>query len=66
MKTKNAPKDLKCKINHPFFFGDRGSQKGGRSDTWEKFPKIPFFGGDGVPKKYDENHGDDEKDDDDD
>ena len=28
-----------------FFFGNRGSQKGGRggSDTWEKFPKNPVF-----------------------
>ena len=44
MKTKNAPKDLKCKINHTFFFGKRGSQKGGGgSDTWEKFPKNPVF-----------------------
>ena len=46
MKTKNAPKDLKCKINHTFFFGNRGSQKGGRgggSDTWEIFPKNPVF-----------------------
>ena len=54
MKTKNAPKDLKCKINHTFFFGNRGSQKGGRgggSDTWEKFPKNPVFFLGGVPKK---------------
>ena len=29
LKTKNAPKDLKRKINHTFFFGNRGSQKGG-------------------------------------
>ena len=46
MKTKNAPQDLKCKINHTFFFGNRGSQKGGRgggSDTWEIFPKNPVF-----------------------
>ena len=31
-----------------FFFGNRGSQKGGRgggSDLWKKFPKIPFFFG---------------------
>ena len=26
-----------------FFFGNRGSQKGGGSDTWEKFPKNPVF-----------------------
>ena len=48
VKTKHAPNDLKCKINL-FFFGNRGSQKGGggggggESDTWEKFPKNPFF-----------------------
>ena len=47
MKTKNAPKDLKCKINHTFFFGNRGFQKGGR---WGRGPtlgknsqKITFF-----------------------
>ena len=39
MKTKNVPKDLKCKINHTFFFGNRGSH------TWEKFPKNPVFWG---------------------
>ena len=31
-----------------FFFGNRGSQKGGgESDIWEKFPKNPFFWGGG-------------------
>ena len=49
VKTKNAPKGLKCKINQTFFFENTGSQKGGRgggSDTWDKFPKNPvyFFG----------------------
>ena len=50
MKTKNAAKDLKYKINHTFFFGNRGSQKGGGggSDIWEKFPKNPVFLGGGV------------------
>ena len=46
VKTKNAPKGLKCKINQTFFFENTGSQKGGRgggSDTWEKFPKNPVF-----------------------
>ena len=43
MKTKNAPKDLKCKINHTFFW-KRGFPKGGRGyDTREKFPKNPVF-----------------------
>ena len=48
MKTKNAPKDLKCKINDTFFFGNRGSQKGGRGGV-RHLGKIPkkyrFFGG---------------------
>ena len=46
MKTKNAPKDLKCKINKTFFL-ETGVPKrgggGGGSDTWEKFPKNPGF-----------------------
>jgi len=51
MKTKNAPKDLKCKINHTFFFGNRGSQKGGGGDLTfgRNSQKIPFFLGGGVP-----------------
>ena len=51
MKTKNAPKDLKCKINHTFFL-ETGVPKrggGGGSDTWEIFPKIPFLFLGGVP-----------------
>ena len=32
-----------------FFFGNRGSQKGGGSDTWEIFPKNPVFWGGGRP-----------------
>ena len=46
MKTKNAPKDLKCKINHTFFFWKQGFPKGGEgggSDIWEKFPKLPVW-----------------------
>ena len=30
VKTKNAPRGLKCKINQTFFFENTGSQKGGR------------------------------------
>ena len=43
---------LKRKINHTFFFGNRGYQKGGRGgyDIWEKFPKNPVFFLGGVPK----------------
>ena len=48
MKTKNAPKDLKCKINHTFFL-ETGVPKRGGSDTWEKFPKNPVFWGGGRP-----------------
>ena len=50
MKTKNAPKDLKRKINHTFFL-ETGVPKrgGGGSDTWEKFPKNPVFFLDSVP-----------------
>ena len=59
MKTKNAPKGLKC--NKPYFFFEtgvpkRGGGEGG-SDIWEKFPKNPvsfflfFWGGVGVPKR---------------
>ena len=48
MKTKNAPKDLKCKINHTFFL-ETGSQ-GNRGPTFGKnSQKIPFFWGGGVP-----------------
>ena len=47
VKTKNAPNDLKCKINHTFFFGNRGSQKGGRGGggptLGKNSQKIPFF-----------------------
>ena len=43
MKTKNAPKDLKCKINHTFFFWKQGVPKGGGAGIWEKFTKNPVF-----------------------
>ena len=44
MKTKNAPKDLKCKTNHTFFFfGNRGSQKGGGVRHLGKIPKKSRF-----------------------
>ena len=47
VKTKNAPNDLKGKINHTFFFGNRGSQKGGRGGPTlgKNSQKIPFFEG---------------------
>jgi len=53
MKTKNAPKDLKCKIKHTFFFGNRDSEKGGRGGPTLKknSQKIPFFFWGGVPKE---------------
>ena len=41
VKTKNVPKGLKCKLNLIYFFGNMGSQKGGESDIWGKFPKNP-------------------------
>ena len=44
VKTKNAPKGLKCKINQTFFFENTGSQKGGGgADIWGKFPNNPVF-----------------------
>ena len=43
MKTKNAPKDLKCKINDAFFLETGVPNRGGGSDTREKFPKNPVF-----------------------
>ena len=49
MKTKNAPKDLKCKINHTFFFWKQGFPKGGEGGGVRHLGKIPkkscFFGG---------------------
>ena len=36
MKTKNAPKDLKCKINHTFFFWKQGFPKGGEGSPIPK------------------------------
>ena len=47
MKTKNAPKDLKCKINHTFFFGNRGSPKGGGGGVRHlgKIPQTSRLGG---------------------
>ena len=53
MKTKNAPKDLKCKINHTFFFLETGVPKRGGGGGVRHLGKIPkksrFFWG-GVPK----------------
>ena len=46
VKTKNAPKGLKCKINQTFFFENTGSQKGGRGGgptLGKNSQKIPFF-----------------------
>ena len=45
VKTKNAPNDLKCKINHTFFLETGVPKRGewGGSDTWEKFPTNPVF-----------------------
>ena len=46
VKTKNAPNGLNCKINHIFFFGNTGSQKGGTGGDptfGKKFPKNPVF-----------------------
>ena len=46
MKTKNAPKDLKCKINHTFFFWKQGFPKGGEGGGGPTFgknsPNFPF------------------------
>ena len=53
VKTKNAPKGLKCKINQTFFFENTGSQKGGRGGgptLGKNSQKIPFFFFDSVPK----------------
>ena len=50
MKTKNAPKDLKCKINHTFFW-KQGFPKGGGGGgptLGKNSQKIPFFGGGGA------------------
>ena len=41
MKTKNAPKDLKCKINHTFFFWKQGFPKGGEGGGARHLGKIP-------------------------
>ena len=44
MKTKNAPKDLKCKINHTSFFLETGVPKRGGGPTLGKnSQKIPGF-----------------------
>ena len=45
VKTKNAPKGLKCKINQTFFFENTGSQKGGRGGVRHlgKIPKKSRF-----------------------
>ena len=63
MKTKNAPKGLKCKINQTFFW-KQGFPKGGEGRGGPTFgknsPKILFLffffffflgGGGGVPKR---------------
>ena len=56
VKTKNAPNDLKCKINHTFFFGNRGSQKGERGGGVRHLGKIPkksrlfFWGASLIPE----------------
>ena len=55
MKTKNARKDLKCPKNIFFFFGNRGSQKGGRGVRHlGKIPKKSrfFLGRGGVGGPY--------------
>ena len=53
MKIKNVPKGLKCKINTNFLFWIRGSQKGGGSDVWEKFPNnVVFFFFESVPNQH--------------
>ena len=41
--TKNAPKDLKCKINDNIFFENWGSKKGGGPTFGENSQKILFF-----------------------
>ena len=44
MKTKNAPKDLKRKINHTFFLETGVPKRGGGGPTLGKnSQKIPFF-----------------------
>ena len=52
MKTKNAPMDLKCKINHTFFFWKQGfpiwdpkGDEGGGPTLGKNSQKIPFFFG---------------------
>jgi len=51
VKTKNAPNDLKCKINHTFFL-ETGVPKrggGGGPTLGKNSQKIPFFWGGNVP-----------------
>ena len=46
MKTKYAPKDLKCKINDTFFFWKQGFPKGGEGGGvrhWGNIPKKSRF-----------------------
>ena len=44
VKTKNAPNDLKCKINHTFFFWKQGFPKGGEGVRHlGKIPKKSRF-----------------------
>ena len=51
MKTKNAPKGLKCKINHTFFLetGVPKRGEGGGPTFGKSSQKIPFLFFGGVP-----------------
>ena len=55
MKTKNAPNDLKCKINHIFFLATGIPKRGGGGGGVRHLGKIPkksrFFLG-SVPKLF--------------
>ena len=56
VKTKNAPNDLKYKINHTFFLETgvpkRGGGGGGGPTLGENSQKIPFIFLGSVPKRY--------------
>ena len=43
MKTKNAPKDLKCKVNHTFFLETEVPKRGGGVRHFGKIPKKSCF-----------------------
>ena len=45
MKTKNAPKDLKCKINHTFFLETGVPKRGGVRHLGKIPKKSRFLGG---------------------